>query len=121
MKIRHPAVKTNLLKLVGTYELDLDLDHKFPLRLELFRDTEKKHNFRAHVWEFEMFNLEPLAQLKTSSQHKYKTTELIMLERGYQLKGDYKSFKAKDADDAVAIVVKDLKQRLAHWTNIKAR
>ena len=124
MKIRHPAVKSNVLKLVGTYELDLDLgpELNFPLRLEVFRDTEQKNNFRVHIWESEHFDLEPAFPVKRNGKRlRYKSTELIMLERGSQLSGDYKLFKAKDADEAVGIVIRDIKQRLEHWTSVKAK
>jgi hypothetical protein len=124
MKIRHPAVKTNLLKLVSTYELDLNLgpELNFPLRLEVFRDTENANNFRVHIWESEHFNLEPTFPVKRNGKKlSYKSSELIMLERGTQLGGNYESFKAKDANDAVRIVIKDLKQRLEHWTTVTAK
>jgi hypothetical protein len=125
MKIRHPAVKTSFLKLVATYEVDLDLgpDLSFPLRLELFKDTERKGWFRAHAWELESFNLEPTFPSKTKSgkPRRYLASELIMLERGTQLTGNYDAFKADNETDALAKIVEDLKGRLAHWTKVRAK
>ncbi len=125
MKIRHPAVKTNFLKLVGTYEVDLDLgpELSFPLRFEIFRDTERKGWFRAHAWELEHFNLEPTFPVKKRNGKplRYKASELLMLERITQLTGSYDCFKAKGAADALAKIMEDLKGRLAHWTKVKAK
>ena len=46
--------------------------------------------------------------------------ELLMLERITQFTGNYDAFKAKNETDALAKIVKDLKERLAHWTKVKA-
>ena len=125
MRIRHPAVKTNFLKLVGTYELDLDLgpELSFSLRLELFQDTTRKSWFRAHAWELEHFNLEPTfpAKYKNGKPLRYKATELIMLERITQFTGNYSYFKAPSVSGALAVMIKDLKNRLEHWTKVKAK
>ena len=124
MKINHPSVKTNFLKLVGTYELDLDLGPElaFPLRLEVFKDTERRGWFRVHVWQLEAFNIEPAFPVKRNGKRKrYKSTEDLLLERGHQLTGEYDYFKAGSEDTALARIVKDLEERLAHWTCIKAK
>ena len=125
MKIRHSAVKTNFLKLVSTHEIDLDLGSElsFPLRIELFKDTERRGWFRAHAWELEHFNLEPTfpAKSKTGKPKRYKATELLMLERITQFTGHYDGFKAKSEADALGKVVEDLKERLVHWTKEQAK
>ena len=125
MRILHPAVKTNFLELVRTYEMDLDLGPElhFSLRLELFRDTERKGWFRVHAWELEHFNLEPTFPVKKRSGKplRYKATELLMLERVAQLTGEYGYFKAKSEMHALTKVIEDLKGRLAHWTGVKAK
>lgn len=123
MKIKHPAIKTNLLRLVETFELDVNLgpELNFPLRMEIFQDTGKRGWFRAHVWEQESFNLEPTFPVKRNGKTlRYKSSESLLLERATQLTGDYKYFKAKNAADALGKVIKDLKGRLAHWTGTKA-
>ena len=124
MKIRHPSVKTNLLKLAGTYELDLDLGPElcFPLRFEVFKDTERRGWFRIHVWEQETFNIEPTFPVKRKGKRQgYKSSETLLLERHTQLTGDYGCFKAPNEAAALAKVVADLKERLAHWTLIKSK
>ncbi|NBV20475.1 MAG: hypothetical protein EBS05_00545 [Proteobacteria bacterium] len=124
MKIRHPAVKTSFFKLVGTYEVDLVLGPEldFTLRLELFKDTERKGWFRAHAWEMECFNLEPTFPVKKNGKALLKkSTESILLERTTQLAGSYQHFKAASEPDALAKVVGDLKGRLAHWTQVKPK
>ena len=124
MRIEHPAVKTNILKLVGTYELDLSISPElnFPLRFELFQDTEKSRWFRVHVWEQEYFDLEPKFRVKRKGMAvRYKTTEKLMLNRPEQLTGDYNYFKATNVSDALTRVIEDLKGRLAHWSLNKAK
>jgi len=123
MKIKHPAAKTNLLKLVGTFEVDLDLGPalSFPLRLEVFQDTEKRNQFRVHFWEQESFDLEPTFPVKRKGKpFRYKSSETLLLERKHQLSGDYSYFQAKSAADALNKAVTDLKARLAHWNPIPA-
>lgn len=124
MRIKHPAVKTNVFKLVSVFELDLYLgpELSFPLRVELFQDSEKCNWFRAHIWELEHFNLQPTFPVKRKGKPlRYKSSELLMLERGTQLKGDYDYFRAKSSTNALAKVFEDLKSRLEHWTCIKAK
>ncbi len=124
MKITHPSVKTNLLKLVGTYELDLDLGPElcFPLRLEVFKDTERKGWFRVHIWEQETFSIEPTFPVKRNGKRRsYKSMETLLLERCTQLKGDYSYFKASSEKAALAKVISDLKERLTHWTGIESK
>ncbi|GEM_PF-812978 len=124
MKIRHSAAKTSFFKLVGTYELDLDLGPQlnFSLRLELFKDTERKGWFRAHVWELEYFNLEPtFPSSKNGKSRRCKSSEKIMLERITQLTGNYGCFEAESKKDALLMIVTDLKKRIEHWTNVKAK
>lgn len=124
MRINHPSVKTNLLKLVGTYELDLDLgpELSFPLRFEIFHDTERRGWYRIHVWEQECFNIAPTFPVKRNGKRqRYKSSETLLLERATQLSGDYHYFAAGSVTDALAKVIKDLKNRLAHWTATKAK
>ncbi len=124
MRIRHPALKTNVLKLIGTYEMDLELSPEFgfPLRFEVFQDTELRNSFRIHIWELEHFNLEPTFSVRRRGKRlRYKSTELIMLERGDKLTGAYDCLRAKNATEALAKVTADLKERLEHWTGVKAK
>jgi hypothetical protein len=124
MKIKHPSVASNFLKLAATYELDLDLGPElcFPLRLELFKDTERQGWFRVHIWEQESFNIEPTFPVKRNGRRqRYKSSEMLLLERCAQLRGNYNCFKAANESDALAKVVADLKERLAHWTCIKSK
>ena len=124
MKIKHPAVKSSFFQLVQTYELDLDLapELSFPLRIEILRDTGHRGLFRVRVLELEFFNLEPTFRSKRNGKRlRYKSTELIWLERASDLSGKYDSFKASSAAAALGKVVADLKQRLEHWTGVKPK
>jgi len=124
MRIKHPSVRTNVFKLSGTYEFDLDLapELQFPLRFEVFRDTTRRGRYRVHVWEQECFNIEPTFPTKRNGKRRrYQSTETLLLERATQLSDDYHYFAAKSEADALAKVIQDLKGRLAHWTLIKAK
>ena len=111
------------MKLVAIYECDLEFssDWAFPLRLELFKDTERRGWFRAHVWEQESFNIQPTFQVGTKTKRRYQSTEQLLLERSTQLSGQYNYVKARSENHAIAKVVEDLKERLAHWTGAQAK
>jgi hypothetical protein len=117
-------VKTNSLKLVSTHEVNLDLgpELSFPLRIERFKDTERRGWFRAHAWGLEHFNPEPTFPVRSKSGKawRHRATALLMLERITQLTCNHGGFGAKSAADALGQVVADLKERLAHWTKEKA-
>ena len=112
-----------MLKLVATYECDLEFGSEwaFPLRLELFKDTDRRGWFRVHVWEQESFNIQPTFQVGKKKKRRYQSTEQLLLERSTQLSGEYNYFKAQSENDALAKVLKDLKQRLAHWTGAQTK
>jgi hypothetical protein len=123
VKINHPSVKSSLLKLIATYELDIEFNSEwaFPLRLELFKDTERRGWYRVHVWEEEFFNIEPSFQVGKKRKQPYQSTERLLLERSEQLTGDYRCFKARNEGAALEKVLGDLKKRLAHWTGARAK
>jgi len=123
MTIKHPSVKSSLLKLVATYECDIEFNSEwaFPLRFELFKDTERRGWYRVHVWEQESFNIEPTSQIGKRKKRPYQSTECLLLERSTQLLGEYNYFKARSGDDALEKVLSDLKERLAHWTGVETK
>ena len=123
MKIEHPSIKSSLLKLVATYELDVEFSSEwaFPLRVELFKDTERRGWYRVHVWEQESFNIEPTFQVGRKRKQPYQSTERLLLERSTQLAGEYRYFEARNEDAALQKVLSDLKERLAHWTGAEAK
>ena len=123
MKIKHPSVKSSLLKLIATYELDIEFSSEwaFPLRFELFKDIERRGWYRVHVWEQESFNVEPTFQVGRKRTRRYQSTERLLLERSTQLGGEYDHFKARSDNDALEKVLRDFKERLAHWTGAKAK
>ncbi len=64
--------------------------------------------------------LTPTFPQTKSKRPKDVCDEPIMLERAWQLSGDYDHFKARSAADALKKVIEDLKNRLEHWTTMKA-
>jgi hypothetical protein len=84
MKIKHPSAKLNLFKLAGTFEADLALSRElnFPIRFEVFQDTEKSGWFRVRVWEQESFRIEPTFPIKRRGKiTRYRCDEILSLER----------------------------------------
>ena len=58
MKLKHPAVRSDVFKLVTVLEFDLELgSHFLPTRVELFQDTERPRRWRCRMWERELYRL----------------------------------------------------------------
>ena len=63
MKIKHPAIKSEFFKIIGTYEIDISLGTKddedvFTLRLELSQSTLDKTLYRYKAWRSEFFRIQ---------------------------------------------------------------
>ncbi len=121
MKIDHKCITSSIFELVKTIETDIDFgDDSWSIRIELFRDTEAINYYRCHVWEMELFRLTPSFPKDDADRPKDITDDIIMVDRGIaHSKIDYKRFKANNDDEAVEIIIDDLKYYLEHVTGEK--
>jgi hypothetical protein len=118
MKIKHPAVKSDVFQLKSTVEFDLELaDGVVPARLELFQNTEHKDRWRARLWERESCRLEttfapaPSPRGKRSPQ-RFTCDEEILVERTWELSESLEEFKAASARGAFRVVLNQLYEHL---------
>ncbi len=114
MKINHPAVKSDVFKLVSTFEFDLSIgEHFLPTRVELFQDTERKRRFRCRLWERELYHMQ--MTLPADPKRKSRppaTDEEILVERTWEVSSRFDDFEADDEAAALKMFLDTLKQYL---------
>ena len=125
MNIVHSAIMSPLYDLAKTCELDVRLgDVAYKIRIELFRNTEKKDHYRCHVWELELFRLTPTFPMDEKGQPADISDDLVMVDRGTNL-GIRDSTKedivAPSIEAALELVMNDLKTSLENPTEQKAK
>lgn len=118
MKIKHPAVKSDVFQLKSTVEFDLELpDGVIPARLELFQNTEHKDRWRARLWERESCRLETTfspapAPKGRRKAERFTCDEEILVERTWELSESLEEFKAASARGAFRVVLNRLHEHL---------
>ncbi len=126
MKIAHPAMRSDVFRLVATYEFDLQIGACFhPTRIELFRDTQRTRRWRARLWDLELCRIEasPVDQLPEGAARKKGTRkarevfdEETLLERTWMLGDDLSDFTAASEAAALRRVLDALAEHLGPAT-----
>ncbi len=118
MRIQHPAVRSDVFKLVATLEFDLVVgDHFLPTRIELFQDTESKRRFRCRMWERDLYRMQlTLSQGKQSKKRRLESDEEILVERTWELSDRFEDFEATSAAAALKKFLSSLKKYLDRLT-----
>lgn len=123
MRINHSAIRSAVYELVKVIELELTLDETWPIRFEIFRDTEREGRFRCRMWQLERHEIQPTFPQdengRPRSDHLY--SPLIAVDFGGPQMKDYDDIVADDADKALEIVIEDFKKFLEHVTLEKAK
>jgi hypothetical protein len=116
MRINHSAITSSIYELVKVVELDLTLNESWPIRFEVFRDTEKQGHFRCRIWQLERHEIQPTfpqdEQGRPLPDHLY--SPLIAVDFGGPKMKDYDDIIARDADAALGEVLEDFKRFLEH-------
>lgn len=114
MKIRHPAVTSDVFKLVTTLEFDLRVrDHMLPTRIELFRDTARKGHFRCRMWERELYHMQlSLAGKANRRSRRSESDEEILVERTWELSSKFEDFQAPNSAKALKLFLDCLQRYL---------
>jgi len=114
MRIKHPAVKSDVFKLIVTLEFDLEVGgHFLPTRVELFQDTERKRRFRCRMWEREVYHLQMTLPSKSRGKERHPTSdEELLVERTWELSDRFDDFEAPSAKQALEIFLTSLKKYL---------
>jgi len=118
MEIRHSAVRSPIYELLKVLELDLQLgDESWPIRFELFRNTDVKGRFRCRIWQAEYFRIQSRFPSGPRGKPKHPPSdELILIKLDGPKIGDYDDFKAPNAEAAMATVLRVFKRFLEHTT-----
>jgi hypothetical protein len=115
MRIRNPAITSDVYQLVKTIEFDMELEGKFlPTRVEVFQDTQRKRHYRCHMWELEYYHVEstfPAAGRKKG--RRSPSDEPIFVERTWELSSKFHDFEAPSAAAALNKFLALLRKHLA--------
>lgn len=118
MKIKHSGVISPIYKLLKVLELDLQLgDDAWPIRFELFQNTEIRGHFRCRIWQAEHFRIQSTFPMSARGNPKHlPSDELIFIGFDGPEMRDYDDFKAPNASAAMATVFRDFERFLEHTT-----
>jgi hypothetical protein len=117
MKLKHPAVKSDIFKLVTTLEFDLEVgDHFLPTRVELFQDTERTRRWRCRLWERELCRLTLTLPKEVPRHKRCESDEEVLLERTWELSDRFEDFEAPTADAALKRFLSALRNYLERVT-----
>jgi hypothetical protein len=117
MKIKHPAVKSDVFKLVDLLEFDLEVGgHYFPARVELFRDTERPRHWRCRLWERELCHVAFTLRRGSKSGKRIESDEEVLIERTWVLSDGFETFEAASASQAMKRFIDALKEYLKRVT-----
>jgi hypothetical protein len=113
MKIRHPAVVSDVFKLVTILEFDLEIgDHFLPTRVELFQDTERKKRWRCRMWERELCHMTLTLPYGSKIRKRSGSDEEVLIERTWELSDKFEDFKAPNAKAAIKLFLDSLEKYL---------
>src|SRR5439155_16983541 len=115
MRIRNPAITSDVYRLVKTIEFDMELEGKFlPTRVEVFQDTQRKRHFRCHMWELEYYHVQStFSAAGKGKRGRSPSDEPIFFERTWELSSKFHDFVAPSAEAALNKFLALLKKHLA--------
>jgi hypothetical protein len=117
MKIKHPAVRSSVFKLVSLLEFDLEVGgNYFPARVELFRDTERPRHWRCRLWERELCHVTFTLRRGSKSGKRIESDEEVLIERTWVLSDHFEDFEAANASAAMKRFIDALKEYLKRVT-----
>jgi hypothetical protein len=112
MKIRHPAVISDVYQLVQTLEFDLNVAGNFVrARVELFQNTARKRHWRCHLWELDYYHLAETFRKKGRKQTA-ESDETVIVERTWEISSKFADFEAPSARAALELFLERLQKYL---------
>jgi hypothetical protein len=115
--IKHSTIKSSIYELIKTIEFDVEIgDDGFSLRLELFQSLEDSKTFRVHLWRTEFYRIQSTFPQESGTPKHEPSDELIWIDWSTQLQEDYNNFQAENAENAVQLVLDEIRKRLVHTT-----
>ena len=124
MKLSHPNIVSDVFKLVGIYEFDIDLssavtDDQFSLRIELFQSLTDATLFRRKSWRGELFRMQSTFPQDDTGKPEHDLSDEMILAEFSQAYFMWKDFYAQDPEAALEKTIKDLGISLKHITSTK--
>ncbi len=118
MRIQHSAIKSPIYEIIKVVELDLQLgDESWPVRFELFQNTETAGHFRCRIWQAERFRIQSTSPSSPDgTPQDQPSDELILIRFDGPKMDDYEDFTAAGPDAALAAVLRDFGRFLEHTT-----
>ncbi len=117
MPANQPKLSDVVYELVKVVESDVEIgDDRFPLRVELFQNTNDAHRFRARIWRTEMYRIQstfPQDEL-THEPVDRPSDETILVDHSLYLGRSYSEFEAESQEAALQLILKDYRMFLAH-------
>lgn len=124
MKLNHPNIASHVFKLVGIYEIDIDLsslinDDKFSIRIELFQSLTDATLFRRKSWRGELFRVQSTFPQDDTGKPEHDPSDEMILTKFSQAHFMWNDFYAQDHEAALEKTIKDLGISLEHITSIE--
>ncbi len=123
MRIQHPAVTSDVFKLIDTFEFDLVVgDRFFPTRVELFRDSVRKGHFRCRMWERDLYHMQmTLSQDGQRRARRSESDEEILVERTWELSSRFEDFEATSPAGALKLFLDSLGKYLDRMGSVQGK
>ncbi len=115
MQITHKSIISPIFRLVQTLELDIQFgSESWTIRIDILQDISNPNQFRCDLWQLDYYRIQPTfpQDPDTGKPTAYKADQAIWMDWSHSLTGSYKSFIASDANDALNVVLTDLKEFL---------
>ncbi|MCF7707641.1 MAG: hypothetical protein K9N52_01925 [Verrucomicrobia bacterium] len=110
MKIDLPIIESDIFRLIETIEFDLTIcNHFFPVRIELFQNTETPSQFRCRMWEREFCHMQDaLISHDEERPCRDEFDEEIMVERTWEISDEFEDFEAPNPEKALEIFISNV-------------
>jgi hypothetical protein len=117
MKMNHSAAPNPIYELSKTFLVDVELKELTTFTIEIYKNTEDQSKFRARIYEKELFRLTPSFPRDKEQAPKEESDDDLNVERHMPFMGfNYETFTANSLEQAQDIIIKGIRQFVAHST-----
>ena len=119
MKIEHSAILEPVFELIKTVEIRVKFGTEIiTYTIGLFQNTEDVQQFRARIWDSELFRLTPTFPQDREGNSRDVSDEHLMVERFIpHTRLRYDNFKARTPEHAIQKIFNGIKSYVRHVTN----
>jgi len=117
MKINHSAAPNPIYELAKKLIVDIELNEPHTFTVEIYINTDDQKQFRARIYEKELFRLTPSFPRDDDHNPKEESDDDLNVERHMPFMGfDYETFTAESIDDAQNMIISGIRKYVAHST-----